>query len=94
MEKKVILTTKGNISESDKQHLRKCGIIIAEVKDINAIKLVSGEDYFDIDDISISAIQSLNESTSDSLRARFSDRLIKKILSKYTEKSLTPKPTP
>jgi hypothetical protein len=86
MEKKIILTTKGNISGSDKQALRRADIIIAEVKDIDAIKIISGADYFDLDDIAISAIQALSTHNYDSVRNQFATQLLAKIIKKYTDK--------
>lgn len=82
MEKKIILTTKGNISVAEKKHLRENGVVVAEVKDMNSVKVISGADFFDIDDISLSAIQAINASSHDSVRNGFADRLTKKIIDK------------
>lgn len=80
MENKIILTVKGNISGADKQSLRRAGVIIAEVKDINAVKIISGTDYFDIDDVALSAIETIRGMNSDSPRNIFAQKLLEKVL--------------
>lgn len=80
MENKIILTTKGNISGADKQALRKAGIVIAEVKDINAIKIIAGTDYFDLDDIALSAIETINNMNSDVPRNLFAQKLLFRVI--------------
>jgi len=83
MEKKIILTTKGNISGSDKQSLRRSGVIIAEVKNINEIKIISGMDFFDIDDISLCAIEVImNYAHSDKPKSEFAEKLLRRIVIK------------
>lgn len=85
MEKKIILTTKGNISGSDKQALRRAGIVIAEVKDINAVRIISGIDFFELDDLALSAFEAIKSySASDRPKSEFAERLLTRIL--------TPKP--
>lgn len=91
MENKIILTTKGNISGADKQSLRSAGVVIAEVKDINAIKIIAGTDYFDIDDIALSAIEAIkNYSHSDAMPVKdFAQRLLTRVL-KVKSPTITP----
>lgn len=81
MENKIILTTKGNISTEDKKALRDAGIVIAELGDINAVKIISGSDYFEMDDIALSAIEVIKTYSGDSVRVDFAHRLLVKILS-------------
>lgn len=80
MENKIILTTKGNISAEDKKALRESGVVIAELGDINAVKIISGADYFEMDDIALSALETIKAYNSDVPRSEFAAKLLAKVL--------------
>jgi len=60
--------------------LKRAGVTVAEVKDINAIKIISNTDYFEIDDIALSCIEAVKNHGYDSVRNDFAAKLLTRIL--------------
>lgn len=81
--KTVLFVQKGNISANDKKELRLSGYIVVEAEDLSKIKTVSDISIIGIDDVAITAIQTIQNHTRNStIHGDFGLNLINRAMAK------------
>jgi hypothetical protein len=74
--KQIIVVKPGSIKEADRAILTGEGIVIIEHEKPFEVRVINNIEGFDGDDIFNSALQTINESTSDVLRSKFTGLLL------------------